>query len=1051
MDASSRVCAFLGAGLVAGLMALVSFGGQALGQASAEASGAKLVPLVGQVHRLAQARFDAGEAPATLRLSSLNLVLAKTADQQRALNQLLADQQNPKSPSYHQWLTPSEYGTRFGASDVTIAALSQWLKTNGFVVGPVPAGRGHLPFSGTKTQVEQAFHTSIHLFNVNGEQHYSNLSDPMLPASLMPYVVAIRGLNDFHPKPGVKPSKGASRVPLPMVGHRANAGSPSPDTYYGGGNQYPGYVGPSDFATMYNLTPLYQTNITGAGVTVVIVGQSNISANVLKNFWTAFGVYAGVSGSQFASLPAQSFSSVPGSSGAPGETGDGNEDEAYLDTEIVGALAPGAKLILVRDQSAQSAAQYAIDQNLGAVLNISFGDCESDEAGSNSMVSSMFSQAASQGMTVIVSSADAGVAACTAASDLGASGDVNSPGFGVNGLASTPYNLAVGGTDFNPNTETTYWGTSNTTTGTLESALSHIPEMVWNDSCADPVLAQYYTSNPNEDPIVFCNTAQLGPGTSDPNQLIEISGAGGGLSGCTTTDNQGNCNGGYAQPSWQANVAGIANFGTRAIPDVSLIATRWLICSYNTSPCDPTQAPTFTSSSTIEVLEGTSAAAPAMAAIVAMLDQSEITSASADGRQGLINPMLYKLAAAEYASATTLAACNANQGAITSALCVFNDITSGSNAQPCSVAHYAAASAGSLPASTCGSESGDTVGIMETTGGVQSYAAGSGFDIATGLGSINAANLVAALKPAAAPTNLKVTASGTTATLTWTADSDATQGYNIYAGTSSGQETLLSNTNVSKSATTYSVAGLSSGHTYYFEISAVTDIRESARSNEVTVTLAPAAVTDVSVTASAAGSLAVSWTAAAGATSYQILQSASAGAEGTTPVKSGITATSYTATGLTAGQQYFFEVVAVNAGGSSPTSTEASGTVLPATPTGLAATAGNATASLTWTAATGAATYNIYEGTAAGAEGTTAIQTGITGTSASVTGLTNGKAYYFTIAAVDAGGISAASNEAHATPVAPSSHGGGSLGWGAIGMLALLRALSSARRSRRES
>ena len=183
---------------------------------------------------------------------------------------------------------------------------------------------------------------------------------------------------------------------------------------------------------------------------------------------------------------------VPGGTD-PGQTKDGNEDEAYLDTEILGALAPGAKLVLVRDMSAATAAQYVIDQNLAAVLNISFSTCESDLGSSgNAAVEAMYQQAVSEGITITVSSDDAGVAGCTAQADIGTPNDVKSNGFAVNGLASTPYNLAVGGTDFNdldPNTDSLYWSTTNQP-GTFESALSHIPEMAWNDSCANPVFAQ---------------------------------------------------------------------------------------------------------------------------------------------------------------------------------------------------------------------------------------------------------------------------------------------------------------------------------------------------------------------------------------------------------------------------------------------------------------------------------------------------------------------------------------------------------------------------------
>jgi subtilase family serine protease len=1020
------------------LLVTLSVAARVVAAAAPAGPAAALLALPGHVHRLARAGIDAGEAPDATRMHGLDLVLARTPAQEKALDQMLADQQDPKSAQYHHWLTPAEFGSRFGASDAAIRALSGWLKSQGLEPGAVPASRSHLPFSGTKAQVEAAFHTQIHQIDVQGERHYANVSDPLVPAAVQPLIRAVRGLNDFNPKPGVRPSRAAPRtVPdgAPRAAAPAGLGwaSPHPNTYYSG--SYPGFVGPSDFAVMYNLKPLYQSNVTGAGVTVAIAAQSDINANVLTSYWAAFGV----SGSNFG-LPAQSFTSmtVPGGTD-PGQTHDGNEDEAYLDTEILGGLAPGAKLILVRDTSATTAAQYVIDQNLAAVLNISFGNCESGEASENATVNSMYQQGVSEGISITVSSADAGVAACTAQTDLGTPNDVNSNGFAVNGLASTPYNLAVGGTDFNDldaNTDSTYWSTTNQP-GTLESALSHIPEMVWNDSCANPVFAQTYGTG---DPIVFCNTATLGTGPNAvANPFILISGGGGGLSSCTTTDSSGNCSGGYPQPSWQANVLGITNFGTRALPDVSMIATRWLVCSYENATCNPANAPTGAASDTIEVLEGTSASAPSVAAIIAMIDQAQIATSNADGRQGLINTQLYRIAGVEYGSAATLVACSADQGAITSAGCAFYDIVSGSNAQPCSVSGYAASSKGSLPASTCANESNAAykVGIMEV-GGTQDYAAAQGFDLATGLGSINAAALLSAFQASAPPTGLKAAAAGTTVRLTWTADTFATHGFDVYQGTAPGQE---SSTPVQQeiTGTTTTVTGLQAGLTYDFKIAAVTTFGLSPFSNEASATLAPSAPTGLAAAAAGAGALMLTWTASPGATSYNLFEGTSAGGE--TAAQSGINSNMVTLTALAPGQQYFFKLEAVNAGGPSARSAEASGTVVPAVPTGLSATAGNASVSLTWSAAAGAKSYNVYDAKSSGGEGSTPVMTGLATPSATITGLSNGTAYYFTVAAVDAGGTSSASAEAHATPAAPSG-GGGAMDWIGLGALAAIAASS---------
>jgi len=1029
--ATMRLCAgVVLAALVATAAAAIP--GQSRSPAAPDPSG--FVSLRGHVHRLARPSVDAGEAPDTLRMGGLELIIAKTPAQQAALDQLVADQQNPKSSRYHRWLTPAQYGSQFGASDAVIAALSAWLESNGLQTGAVPASRAYLPFTGSKARVEAAFRTPIHVFVPAGERHYANVAAPSVPAALSHWIAAVRGLNDFHANAGAKR--------MPANYGRTSPTSPAPDTYYSGSGQYPGYVGPTDFATMYNFAPAYESGVTGAGVTVAIGAQSDLDPSVLSTFWAAFGV----AGSNFG-LPAQQFSSiaVPVADGGtdPGQTMDSNEDEAYLDSEILGALAPGARLILVRDEDVQIAAQYVVNQNLAAILNVSFGQCEADEGANNATINALWEQAATQGITVTVSTADAGVAACTAQADTNKANDVKSNGFAVNGLASTPYDLAVGGTDFDPTRETSFWNSSNQP-GTLASALSHIPEIVWNGSCANPIFADAYRIF---DPIEFCNTKTL-PGGNTANPFFEISGAGAGVSDCTSTDADENCTGGYAQPAWQMS-AGIGSLGGRTIPDVAMIATRWLMCSYDTVPCDPTQAPTFApaATGTVKVLQGTSASTPAVAAIIAMLDQTKITPTLPDGRQGLVNPMLYELASAEYQNPAIEGVCNASQGTPNTSQCVFFDVTEGSNAEPCSVANYATAAGGSLPASTCASESGDTTGIMAING-TQDYAASLGFDVATGLGSINAAALFGLVLPApGAPTAI---ASGQTVTLTWAADADATAGFDIYEGTSPGGVSATPiQRNVMSTSTT--VTGLQLGQTYVFAIAAVSSFAISPVSSAATVTIVPAAPTGLTVAGAGSGTLSLNWQASSGATSYEVFEATTSGAEGTTPVANSIIGTATTIDGLTAGQQYFFTVAAVDSGGASSSSTEASGTVVPATPSGLVATAGNASVTLSWSAAAGAATYDVYEGTAAGAESTTPVQQGLTAPSANVVGLSNGTKYYFYVEAVDAGGNSAASNEANAVPAAPGGKsGGGALDWLDIALLGLLTAIGRRARGFRD-
>jgi subtilase family serine protease len=867
-------------------------------------SSAQLVRLAGKVHRLAQPRYDIGEAPSSLKMGGLKLVLAKTSAQQVALEQLIAAQQDPKSPQYHHFLNPAEYGARFGASDAAIAAVTQWLQQIGFKVRPVAASRSQLYFVGTKAQVESAFHTEIHVFDVNGERHYANVSVPEVPAGVAPLISSVQGLHDFYPKPTLQ--------------ERPPSKTGSPNVTYTNGSHL---VGPGDFAVIYNMNPLYNAGINGANETIAIGAASDLNPAIANAYWQAFGITP----PQLQSIP------VPGGQD-PGLTHTGAEDEVYLDVEVAGGLAPGAEILVVRDKNVFEAVNYAIQQDLAAVVNISFDACEANQ--DNSDVDMLFQQASTQGITVTVSSGDGGVADCFA--NRFTQGDLSTSGFAVNGNASSPHALAVGGTEFDP-TMSQDWS-SGSAPGTLVSALAHIPEMVWNNSCADPEIAQ---SDGAADPTTFCNTSTY---QGQPNPNIVVATAGGGLSSCIDQDKNGNCTAGWPQPSWQAGINGTQGFTTRAVPDVVLLADSWITCSYSQSTCDPTNGADFA------VAQGTSAAAPAMAAIIALLDQAQST------RQGLANPALYALAAAEYGTSqsrnSSAANCSASLGQSIGSACVFYDVTAGSNATGCDVANYQAT--GSSPASTCSASSGDANGIMAVSGAVQ-YSAATGYDLASGLGSINAAGLVLALG-LPAPTGLAATTGGQSIGLKWTAEPQAAS-FNVYQGSQSGNEDP-------------------------------------------------------------------------------------------TPVVTGATGTSASVGSLSYGQTYYFTIAAVSSLGTSARSNEASVTTLAAVPTGLTASAGNGSVSLSWTASTGAATYNVYQGVASGGEGTTAVQTGVSTTSASITGLTNGTTYYFTVAAVDSGGTSAQSAEAHAAPVAPpSGGGGGAIGWLELGLLGFVAARRSLRSS----
>ncbi len=872
------------------------------------------VRLAGHVHPSIRHLVDLGEAPDSLALNHLEVEFSKTTAQREELETLAAAQQNKKSAQYHNWLTPAQYGGRFGASPAAVQTVASWLQSGGVQVDPLPASRSYLGFSATKAQVEALFSVQLHLFVQNGKQHFAIINNPSVPAVVAPLISHIHGLHDFEPVPS---QKRISQKLLP----RANTVVPS-------GSDAGQFVGPSDFIAIYDLASLYKAGITGKAVTIAIAGLSDINVSVANAYWTAFG------------LPLPSFTSKNVvNQPDPGQTKDTNEDEAYLDVELAGAFAPGAQIQLVRGKDLLHVLQQIQSDNQADIVNVSFGDCE---ANADNGFYDTLQAAAMAGMTITVSSGDAGVAMCDPKNK--GQYELSTTGFAVNGIASSPYVLSVGGTEFDP-TQALNANKTNAP-GTLQSFVGHTPEMVWNDTCANPLWLQALNSiivTPISDVTSFCNTTQYtrqGQTSPTTNPFVTVSGTGGGQSSCVRLNSDGTCAGGYPRPSWQQNVYGMsASLATRTVPDVSSIAAFWLTCSFDNQTCDPTNPPTD-----VDIISGTSAAAPAVAAIFALLDQAMGT------RQGLVNPLLYQLAASQYGSAGARSKCSASLGSTIGAGCVFYDLTAGTNAMPCQVSSYS--SSGSSPSSTCMAASGDTNGIMELADGAQ-YDATAGFDLASGIGSINATQLVLAIA-LPAPTTLTAKGNGTSATLSWNSDPKS-QSFAVFEGVQSGQE-------------------------------------------------------------------------------------------GATPVQAGATGNSTTISGLQNGQTYYFEIEAQSSLGSSSPSNEAQVTIVPSAPLGLSASASNSSVTLSWSAATGAATYNLYQGSSAGGEAAQPVVAGLTTTSASVTGLNNGQQYFFKVAGVDAGGVSTLSNEASATPVAPS-HGGGELGAIETALLSLtLMARSRVRR-----
>ena len=645
----------------------------------------KLTTLKGNTHPLARPEFDLGTAPATLPMQRMLLVLKRSPQQEFALQKLLDDQQDKNSPNYHKWMSPEQFGRQFGPTDGEMQVITNWLQSHGFEVSATK-GRTVLEFSGSASQVREAFHTTIHKYIVNGEQHGANASDPEIPTALAPAIAGVASLNDFRPKAMNLPAGAFSRdaatgritavrpeftFPSGCVENDREQGA----CLYG--------LGPYDFATIYDLLPLWNAGINGTGETIAIVGESNINLQDVSNFRSLFG------------LPVNNPTVILNGPD-PGIQAD--ESEADIDVQWSGAVAPNATIDFVVSQSTETtagvdlSAVYIVENNLAPVMSESYGYCELGLGTSgNQFYNALWQQAAAEGITVFVAAGDNGAAGCD---DF--NGQPPAPaqyGLQVSGFASTPYNVAVGGTDFNDfSNPTTYWSTTNNST-TQASALSYIPETTWNDSCTNSIFSTIgFSTNPETN----CNNSQLV-------NFVVPEGGSGGASNCTTPDGStpSSCAGGYLKPSWQSGV-GVPADGKRDLPDVSLFASNgflgsfYIICqSDQTGTCslnDP--------SSYFLGFGGTSVSSPAFAGIMALVNQQT------GARQGNANYVLYKLAAQQPTA--------------------FHDITSGTIAMPC----------GANSANCTTNKPGDAYGVLN------GYNAGIGYDLATGLGSADANNLV---------------------------------------------------------------------------------------------------------------------------------------------------------------------------------------------------------------------------------------------------------------------------------------------------------------------
>jgi uncharacterized protein (TIGR03437 family) len=564
--------------------------------------------LRGHVPQQALPQYDLGPAAGSTALEYVTLRL-KPAD---GLEQFLEEQRNPKSPNYHRWLTPEQFGERFGLSAPDIGKLVSWLQSEGLQVHDVARGRHWITFSGTAEQMNRAFRTEIHHYLVNSALHLANATDPAIPSAFEDVVSGIDGLSDFDLQPQF-------RLEQPEF----TSGSSR-------------YLAPDDFATIYNVTPLYSAGVDGTGQKIAVIGRSAVDLADIRQFRQTFNLQ-----------PNDPQVVLVGSD--PGVTS--SVVEADLDLEWAGAVARGATIEYVYASSVTTAVQYAVDQNVAPVITFSFGGCE---AYASTGIRAVAQQANAQGITWLAASGDWGAATCDLVS---APSPLASKGPNASFPASIPEITAVGGTEFDDGSGSGYWAATNTANGA--SALSYVPEGVWN-------------------------TAIL---------RNDLSAGGGGPSVV------------FSKPTWQTG-PGVPNDSARDVPDLSLAASpqHYAYIIY--------------SSGAVVHVGGTSAASPSFAGVLALLNHYLVSNRlESQGGLGNINPMLYRLAQ--------------------STKDVFHDITAGDNRVPC---------AQSSPG--CG-------------GSGMGFAAGPGYDLASGLGSVDAYHLVTEWKTGTATTTVLSAAPGT--------------------------------------------------------------------------------------------------------------------------------------------------------------------------------------------------------------------------------------------------------------------------------------------------
>jgi len=839
----------------------------------------QMVTLSGTVRRNLTSDRDLGPVEDSMQ-THLYIMLQRTPVQQADLEHLLARQQEPTAAEYHKWLTPKQFGARFGAHPDDIATLSHWLESHGFQTVGVMNNASTIEIAATAGQIREAFHTQLHYYNIDGGKYAANAEDPQIPASLAPVVSGIVGLVKIPPHMNRTKTIQTAYDQETHTWHPVDSSSTdtSKPDYYQGTSYL--LVAPQDLYTIYNINPIFTGGDLAAKATVAVIEESDIEYGTVNS---TTGVAGGGDVATFRKLfgvPGtlnmhvyHGYGSVACDDPGIDPNNNGEDGEASLDAEWINATAPSANLVFMScDQKTHlgifSSIQALVDNNIADTMSLSYGNSELNLASNDSIytfLDTVESQAATQGQSIFVSSGDSGSDTKDQNTQTTATSGVNISGFASKLVTVT------GGTDFQDQYDkaianvplSNYW--SQTNSQYYEDALSYIPETTWNGSCASALRAVYYGEldySQSLTPAQYCEAE----GAANDGTVI------GGSGGISTH---------FTVPAWQTGTSGYAG-AYRSEPDISGFASNgiWhhylLMCDSHTSGSQCTDASTFGGSG------GTSYVAPYLAGVGGLLVNYT------GSRQGLLNPALYALAKAQFTNSATKTACYSNgqtsntgtTTALPASSCIFNDVTTDNNDVPCA--------SGST---NCYVLNGASYGLLSTTGSSSltvAYQSAPGFDQVTGLGTLNVNNLITkwstafksttALK-ASATTITSSQSTTLTATVTGVPPADYVDSPPAVTGsvTFKAGTTTLGNCTLSGGSCTLTVAGtsLASGANSITGIFSGSKTYPASTSSVLTVTVSSGSgQTPTSLTSPTAGSVfagpsvTFKWALASGANGY---------------------------------------------------------------------------------------------------------------------------------------------------------------------------------------